>query len=148
LKLTVLTSNVELNLVEFKFHSIYLNSIQFKNVVHASISFRCKVVVFTLRTLRIFYISQGHLSFFLLFSMLLVLLQIMRIYCMLHIASYQHYSFVEIHLYQSHFNISCYRHMNICCLIRLCLDIMLFKKLLTKKQMSLQNVRMEKCFLY
>jgi hypothetical protein len=29
---------------------------------------------------------------------------------MLHIASYQHYSLVEIHLYQSYFNISCYSH--------------------------------------
>jgi hypothetical protein len=65
---------------------------------------------------------------------------------MLHIASYQHYSLVEIHLYQSYFNISCYSHMNICWLAQLCLDITLFKRLLTKKQMSLQNVRMEKCF--
>jgi len=46
------------------------------------------------------------LCFFL--EMLLVLLQIRRIYYMLHVASYHYYLLAKIHLYQSYFNMSCH----------------------------------------
>jgi hypothetical protein len=41
-----------------------------------------------------------------------ILVQIRRIYCMLHIASYHHYTLAKIHLSQGYFNISCHWHTN------------------------------------
>jgi hypothetical protein len=53
------------------------------------------------------------------------------------------------HLYQSYFNMSCHGHIWLCHLIRVHVDMLtLLKRLLTKKQMSMQNVRMEKCLLH
>jgi hypothetical protein len=67
---------------------------------------------------------------------------------MLHIASYHYDLLVEIHLYQGYFNMSFHWYMNMCYLIRLFVNVLIFfKRLLTqkKKQMSMKNVRMEKC---
>ncbi len=77
--------------------------------------------------------------------MFLVLVQIKKIYCMLHIASYHFYPFVKLHLYQSYFNMSCHSHMNMRCLFWFHMNMLtLFKILLTKEQMSMQKVKMEK----
>jgi hypothetical protein len=43
----------------------------------------------------------------------------------------------------------CHRHMNMCCVFKLHVDMStLFKRLLTKNQMSMQIVRMEKSLLH
>jgi hypothetical protein len=61
----------------------------------------------TSKTFGIFLTLQGYL-YFPCFLMLLVLVQIMKIYCTLYIASYHYYPLAEIHLYQSYFNMSCH----------------------------------------
>jgi hypothetical protein len=58
-------------------------------------------------------------------------------------------SLLKIHLYQVYLNMSCHRHMNIYYLFRFHVNILtLVKRLLTKKQMSMQKVTMEKCLLH
>ncbi len=65
-------------------------------------------------------------------------------FCILHITSYHYYLLAKIHLYQSNFNMSCHWHLNMCCVFKLHVDMStLFKRLLTKEQMSMQVVRME-----
>jgi hypothetical protein len=80
---------------------MYFNSIQFKfhsNVVHALIKYRNELMSFVSRTFG-FFSCFIKICFFLL--MFLVLVQIRRIYCMLHmITSYHYYMLVEIHLCQ------------------------------------------------
>jgi hypothetical protein len=77
---------------------------------------------------------RNNISLFLMFSMLLVLVQIRRIFFLLHITSYHYYPLVKTHLYQGYFNMLCYWHMNVCYLIRLHVNMLtLFKKLLTKE---------------
>jgi hypothetical protein len=52
---------------------------------------------------------------------------------MLHIISYHYYPLTKIHLYQGYFNMSCHKHKNMCCQIKLHVDMLtLFKRLLTK----------------
>jgi hypothetical protein len=58
-------------------------------------------------------------------------------------------SLFKIHLYHGYFNMSCHWHMNIYYLFRFHVNILTFvKKLLTKKQMSMQKMIMEKCLLH
>jgi hypothetical protein len=58
-----------------------------------------------------FLALQGYL-YFPCFLMLLVLVQRMKIYCTLYIASYHYYPLVEIYLCQSYFNMSLtYEHV-------------------------------------
>ncbi len=86
---------------------------------------------FILEGISVFHVSNTYKFFlapqlyllFPCFSMLLVLLQIIKIYCMLHIASYHHYPLAKIHLSQGYFNISCYGYMN---MIFLCLGMNIF----------------------
>jgi len=95
-----------------------------------------------------FCFTRINLSLF-IFSIFLILVHIRIIYCMLHIASYHHYHLVKIHLYQGYFNMSSHLHMNMCCLIKLHVDILtLFKGLSTNEQMSMQKVKMEKWLLH
>jgi hypothetical protein len=48
-----------------------------------------------------------------------------------------------------YFNVTCHWHMNMCCLIRLHVDMLtFFKKLSTKEQMSMQKGTIEICLLY
>ncbi len=84
---------------------------------------------------------------FLVFSMFLILMQIIKKMCyMLHIASYHYYPLVKINFY---FSMSCHLHMNMCCLIQHHVDMLtLFKILLTKEQMLMQKVRIKKWFLH
>jgi hypothetical protein len=100
-----------------------------------------------------FFFAPQCTCYFFVFSILLVLVQIIgKIYCMLHITSYHHYSLVEIHLYQGRlfqFVMLCHWHMNMCCPIKLHVDMLtLFKRLITKNCMSMQKVRMENYFLH
>jgi hypothetical protein len=103
--------SIQLNLnpiVELKF-----NQIEFKYIEWISILYRKELVFFILATLNfIFLVPQWYLLFS-YFPMFLVLMQIKKIYCMLHIASYHRYSLVEIHSFQSYFNISCHWHMKL-----------------------------------
>ncbi len=129
---------MKLNLVEFKFHSMYLNSIQtqFKlhcNVIHASISYRNELLSFHFKTIWKFFLFHKDIYLFLFFQRL-VLAQIRRIYCMLHIVSHYHFLLTKHYLHQSYFNMSCHWHMNMCCLIRIYVNILrLFKRLVTKE---------------
>ncbi len=93
-----------------------------------------------------FFLLCKRIWFFLIFSMLLVLVQIRKIYFLLHIASYHYYPLAKSHLYQRYFNMLCYWHMSMCYLIKLHVNMLtLFKRLLTKEHMSMQNIRIEKC---
>ncbi len=66
-------------------------------------------LVFLTSTKFNFFFAPQCICCFFVFSSLLVLVQIIgKIYCMLHITSYPHYSLVEIHLYQGYFNLSCH----------------------------------------
>jgi hypothetical protein len=71
---------------------------------------------------------------FLIFPMLLVLVQKRTIFFFLYIASYHYYPLAQTHLYQGYLNISYYWHMSMCHLIRLHVNMLtLFKRLLTKE---------------
>jgi hypothetical protein len=81
-----------------------------------------------------FVLLRKNIWFFLIFSMLLVFVQIRKFYFLSHIASYHYYPLVKTHLYQGYFNMLCYWHMSMCCLIKLHVNMLTwFKKLLTKK---------------
>jgi len=89
--------------IEFRF-----NPIEFKYIEWISISYMNEFVFFTSTKFIIFSCSTMYLLF-LWFSILLISVQIIgKIYCMLHITSYHHYSLVEIHLYQAYFKLSCH----------------------------------------
>jgi hypothetical protein len=93
-----------------------------------------------------FFLLRKNIWFFLLLSMLLILVQIRKTYFLLHIASYQYYALVKTHLYQRYFNMLCYWHMSMCHLIRLHVNMLtLFKGLLTKEYMPMQNIKIGKC---
>ncbi len=66
-----------------------------------------------------FFLLRKNIWLFLIFSILWVLVQKKRIYFLLHITSYQYYPLVKTHLYEGYFNMLYYRHMSMCCLIRL-----------------------------
>jgi hypothetical protein len=98
--------------------------------------------------LEIFLAPQGYLSFLYFFNVL-VLAQIKMIYCMFHIVSHHHYLLTKHYLHQSYFNMSYHWHMNMCCLINIHVNILtLFNRLLPKKHMSMQKVKMENCLLH
>jgi hypothetical protein len=59
-----------------------------------------------------FFLAPQSYLLFPCFLTFLVLVQIRRIYYMLHITSYHHYSLAEIHHSQGYFNMSCHWHMN------------------------------------
>ncbi len=53
---------------------------------------------------------------------------------MLQIASYHFYFLTKIYLYQNHFNMSFFCNINMCCLVRLYVDMRtLFKKIANKE---------------
>jgi len=80
------------------------------------------------------FLLRNNIFIFLIFSMLLVLVQIRKICFFSHVTSYHYYPLVKTHLYQGYFNMLCYWHMTMCCLIRLRVNMLtLFKKLLTKE---------------
>jgi hypothetical protein len=59
--------------------------------------------------IHIFFLLHNVFVVLLFLFFLLVLVQIIgKIYCMLHITSYHHYSLVEIHFHQGYFNLSCH----------------------------------------
>jgi hypothetical protein len=105
---------LELKLVELEFKS---NQIQFKlhcKVVYASISYKNELIFFISRTFEFFSYSTRMNCLFLVFSILIILVQIRIIYYMLHIASYHHYPLVEIimsRLFRQHMFI-CQCHVN------------------------------------
>jgi hypothetical protein len=80
-----------------------------------------------------FVLLRKNIWLFLIFPMLLVLVQKRRIYFLLRITSYHYYPLVQTHLYQGYFNMLYYWHMSMCCWIRLHVNMLtLFKRLLTK----------------
>jgi len=118
-RLTFLLNGMEWN-------NVFVNSISF----HVSISYKNELFPYTSKTF-------GRICFF------LVLVQIRRIYYMLHIASY-HYHPLAKNIY---FNMMWPWHINMCCLIKLYVDMLtLFKRLLTKEHMSMQKVRLRRSF--
>ncbi len=132
---------------ELEWNLDLLIQIQFKlhcNVVHDSISYGNELVSLISKTFRIFSILQGYL-FFSCFSIVFSFGANKE--DLLHVTHciYHYYSSIEIHLYQNYFSMSCHWHWNMCCLIRLHVDMLtLFKKLLTNEKMSMEKVRMEK----
>lgn len=125
---------ISFTIFEFKFKSsciAMLFMLQFHIRMNSCLSFQ--------EYLEIFLVPQGY---FLLpfYFMVLFLVQIRNIYCVLHIVSYHHYPLIEINLYQNHFNMSQHWHMNMCCLIRVHVNMLtLFKRFLTKVYMSMQK---------
>jgi len=117
------------------------NGLEFKSI-KSKFNSSCIAMLFTFqfhrkalvslasRTLHLFFLFHTDLLL-LLFPMLLILMQIRKIYYMLHIASHHYYPLAKIHLYQNYFNVSCYWYMNMCCLIKLHVTMLtLFKRLL------------------
>jgi hypothetical protein len=78
------------------------------------------------------FLLHKNIWLFLIFAMLLVLVQKKEIYFLLHIISYHYYPLVQTHLYQGYFNMLYYWHMSMCRLIRVHVN-MLTLWLLTKE---------------
>jgi len=102
-------------------------------------------------------IFPKHLNFFLFHKILFFILYYFNILSLgankenlLHVTHYIVSSLpFSLKLYQGYFNMSCHWHMNMCCLIKLHVNMLtLFQKILTKEQMSMQKVRMEKCIFH
>jgi len=105
-----------LNWIQIPFNVFEFNLgvwIQFKlrcRVVHASISYKNELLKLILKTFEFFSCSTRIFFFSLFFGVFLVLVQITKIYCMLHIVSYHHYILAKINLYQNYSNMS-YEHV-------------------------------------
>jgi len=70
-------------------------------------SYEDELMFFISRIFEFFSYSRRMNFFFLVFSILIILVQIRIIYYMLHITSYHHYPLVEIHLCQGYLNNTC-----------------------------------------
>jgi hypothetical protein len=80
-----------------------------------------------------FVLLRKNIWFFLIFLMILVFVQIRNLFILSHIASYHYYRLVKIHLYQGYFNMLCYWHLSMCCLIRLHVNMLTWFKIINKE---------------
>jgi hypothetical protein len=113
-----------LNCIELKFNHIEFKFLNWIQIHWMDFNFILEGInVFHINNILKKFLAPQLYLLFPCFSMFLVLLQIRRIYCMLHIASNHHYPLAKIHLSQGYFNISCHGYMN---MSFLCLGMNIF----------------------